>query len=215
MGGRAIAAFVDDLSNWYVRRSRRRFWEGDPVAFATLRECLVTVAKLLAPFTPFVADEIYGNLDGAEPSVHLCDWPDGAAPRDEELESAMATARETVRLGLAARGQAKVKVRQPLREAVVVAAGREREAIERLAAVVRDELNVEAVRFVDERRRARLVRAEAELPHARPALRQADAAGRRGRRVARSRRTSPRRCATAATSASPSTARATSSARTT
>jgi isoleucyl-tRNA synthetase len=57
MAGREIAAFVDDLSNWYVRRSRRRFWEGDPVAFATLRECLVTVAKLLAPYTPFVADE--------------------------------------------------------------------------------------------------------------------------------------------------------------
>ena len=149
MAGRSIAAFVDDLSNWYVRRSRRRFWEGDPVAFATLRECLLTTAKLLAPFTPFVSDEIYCNLDGAEPSVHLCDWP--AAPsRDVELESAMATARETVRLGLAARGQAKVKVRQPLREAVVVAAGAERAAIERLADVVRDELNVEALRFVDD-----------------------------------------------------------------
>ena len=149
MAGRSIAAFVDDLSNWYVRRSRRRFWEGDPVAFATLRECLLTTAKLLAPFTPFVSDEIYCNLDGTEPSVHLCDWP--AAPsRDVELESAMATARETVRLGLAARGQAKVKVRQPLREAVVVAAGAERAAIERLADVVRDELNVEALRFVDD-----------------------------------------------------------------
>ncbi len=149
MGGRAIAAFVDDLSNWYVRRSRRRFWEGDPVAFATLRECLVTTAQLLAPFTPFVADEIYDNLDGGEPSVHLTDWPT-PGPRDVGLEVAMATARETVRLGLAARGQAKVKVRQPLREAVVVAAGREREAIEHLAEVVREELNVETLRFVEE-----------------------------------------------------------------
>ena len=148
-GGRAIAAFVDDLSNWYVRRSRRRFWEGDPAAFAVLRECLVTVSKLLAPFTPFVADEIYDNLDGSEPSVHLCDWPQ-PAPRDLGLEVAMATARETVRLGLAARGQAKVKVRQPLREAVVVAGAREREAIERLAGIVRDELNVDSVRFVDD-----------------------------------------------------------------
>ena len=69
--GRAIAAFVDDLSNWYVRRSRRRFWEGDGVAFATLRECLLTTAQLLAPFTPFMADEIYETLDGGEPSVHL------------------------------------------------------------------------------------------------------------------------------------------------
>ncbi len=136
MGGRAIAAFVDDLSNWYVRRSRRRFWEGDPVAFATLRECLVTTAQLLAPFTPFIADEIYDNLDGTEPSVHLTDWPTAGAARDLGLEVAMATARETVRLGLAARGQAKVKVRQPLREAVVVAAGREREAIEHLAEIV-------------------------------------------------------------------------------
>ena len=149
MAGRAIGEFVDDLSNWYVRRSRRRFWEGDPAAFATLRECLLTTAKLLAPFTPFVADEIYENLDGSEPSVHLCDWP-LAGPRDLGLEVAMATARETVRLGLAARGQAKVKIRQPLREAVIVAAGREREAIERLADVVRDELNVEALRFVEQ-----------------------------------------------------------------
>ena len=147
MGGRAIATFVDDLSNWYVRRSRRRFWDGDPAAFATLRECLLTTAKLLAPFTPFVADEIYETLDGSFGSVHLCDWPT-AGPRDPELEVAMAIARETVRLGLGARGQAKLKVRQPLREVVVVAAGPEREAIERLIDIVRDELNVKTVRFV-------------------------------------------------------------------
>jgi isoleucyl-tRNA synthetase len=148
-GGREIAEFVDDLSNWYVRRSRRRFWEGDSAAHETLRHCLVTVAQLLAPYTPFVADEIYDNLDGSEPSVHLCDWP-AAEPRDIELEVAMSIARETVRLGLAARGAAKLKVRQPLREAVVVAAGREREAIERLQGVVREELNVKALRFVSE-----------------------------------------------------------------
>jgi isoleucyl-tRNA synthetase len=148
-GGRAIQEFVDELSNWYVRRSRRRFWDGDPAAFATLRECLVTVAKLLAPFTPFIADEIYDNLDGAEPSVHLCDFPE-PGPRDQELEEAMAVARETVRRGLAARGQAKIKVRQPLRAAVVVATGREREAIERLTGIVRDELNVHELRFVSE-----------------------------------------------------------------
>ncbi len=146
-GGRAIAAFVDELSNWYVRRSRRRFWEGDPAAFATLRECLLTTAKLLAPFTPFVADEIYETLDGELGSVHLCDWP-APAPRDVDLEVAMAIARETVRLGLAARGQAKLKVRQPLREAVIVAAGPEQEAIDRLADVVLEELNVKALRFV-------------------------------------------------------------------
>ena len=148
--GRAIAGLVDELSNWYVRRSRRRFWDGDPQAFATLRTCLATLAKLLAPFCPFIADEIYDNLDGTLASVHLCDFPAGEElpPRDEDLESAMALARETVRLGLGARGKAKIKVRQPLLEAVVVADGREREAIERLAEVVREELNVRRLRFV-------------------------------------------------------------------
>ncbi len=148
--GRAIASLVDELSNWYVRRSRRRFWDGEPAAFETLRTCLVTIAKLLAPFCPFIADEIYDNLDGELASVHLCDFPTGAelAPRDEQLEQAMALARETVRLGLGARGQAKIKVRQPLAEAVVVADGRERGAIERLTDVVREELNVRNVRFV-------------------------------------------------------------------
>jgi isoleucyl-tRNA synthetase len=147
--GREIAEYVDELSNWYVRRSRRRFWESDPVAFTTLWTCLTTVAKLLAPFTPFLADEIYDNLDGAEQSVHLCDFP-VPGERDQPLESAMVVARETVRLGLAARGQAKLKVRQPLRAAVVVATGFEREAIERMAAIVREELNVRELRFVSE-----------------------------------------------------------------
>jgi isoleucyl-tRNA synthetase len=149
MAGRAIQEFVDDLSNWYVRRSRRRFWDGDPAAFQVLRTALLTVAQLLAPFCPFVADEIYDNLDGREASVHLTDWPQARA-RDQDLEQAMAVARETVRLGLAARGQAQLKVRQPLRAAVVVATGAERAAIERLAEVVREELNVRELRFVSE-----------------------------------------------------------------
>jgi isoleucyl-tRNA synthetase len=149
LGGRAISEFVDELSNWYVRRSRRRFWDGDAAAFEVLHTTLVTVAQLLAPFCPFVADEIYDNLDGAQPSVHLTDFPTAGA-RDLELEQAMATARETVRLGLAARGQAKIKVRQPLRAAVVVATGDERIAIERLGEIVREELNVRELRFVSE-----------------------------------------------------------------
>ena len=147
--GQAIATFVDELSNWYVRRSRARFWDGDPAAFGTLRTCLVGVAHLLAPFCPFVADEIYDNLDGAEPSVHLCDFPEVGA-RDVELEAAMGVVRETVRLGLAARGQAKLGVRQPLRAAVVVAAGGERAAIERLEDIVRAELNVKQLRYVSQ-----------------------------------------------------------------
>jgi isoleucyl-tRNA synthetase len=148
--GRAIAELLDDLSNWYVRRSRRRFWDGEAVAFETLRTCLLAVVKMLAPFCPFVADEIYDNLDGELGSVHLCDFPtpEEVGERDQDLEQAMALARETVRLGLGARGKAKIKIRQPLREAAVVADTRERQAIERLVDVVREELNVEQVRFV-------------------------------------------------------------------
>ena len=147
--GRAVAEFVDDLSNWYVRLSRRRFWDGDPAAFAALHESLVTVAKLLAPLTPFVADEIYENLDGSEPSVHLTDFP-VAGERDQQLESDMQVVRDAVELGRAARAQAKLKVRQPLQEAVVVAADREREAIERLEQLLSEELNVKSVRYVSE-----------------------------------------------------------------
>jgi isoleucyl-tRNA synthetase len=148
--GRAIAQFVEDLSNWYVRLSRRRFWRGDdPAAFETLRECLLGVSKLLAPLTPFITDEIYDNLDGSEPSVHLCDFPE-PGPRDEDLEWRMNVVRAAVELGRAARGHAKMKVRQPLREAVIVAAGRERDAIEGLEDVLKAELNVKGVRYVSE-----------------------------------------------------------------
>jgi len=147
--GRAVAEFVDDLSNWYLRLSRRRFWDGDPAAFAVLRNCLVTVAKLLAPLTPFVTDAIYENLDGAEPSVHLCDFPE-PGERDEQLEWEMEVVRDAVELGRAARAHAKLKVRQPLREAVVVAAERERDAIEALQRLVTEELNVKSIRYVSE-----------------------------------------------------------------
>ena len=139
---------MDELSNWYVRRSRRSFWDGDPAAFATLRECLLGVARLTAPLTPFVADAIYESLDGSEPSVHLCDYPEpDPALRDETLEWQMGVAREAVGLGREARAHGRLKVRQPLREAVVVAAGDERDAIERFNDTVRDELNVKAVRY--------------------------------------------------------------------
>ena len=147
--GRALAEFVDDLSNWYVRLSRRRFWDGDVAAFEVLGECLLTAVKLLAPLAPFVADEIYDNLDGSEPSVHLCDFPQ-AGERDVRLEEDMQVVRDAVELGRAARAHAKLKVRQPLREAVVVAADREREAIGRLEHLLTDELNVKSVRYVSE-----------------------------------------------------------------
>jgi isoleucyl-tRNA synthetase len=107
------------------------------------------VSQLLAPFIPFMADEIYDNLDGSEASVHLCDYPT-PGDRDPALETAMAVVRETVRLGLAARGQAKLKVRQPLRAAVIVASGEEQAAIERLQELVLEELNVKELRYVSQ-----------------------------------------------------------------
>jgi isoleucyl-tRNA synthetase len=157
--GRQIAAFVEELSNWYVRLSRRRFWEGDRAAFATLRHCLLETAALLAPFTPFLADEIHLNLAGGEAeelgelpdSVHLRDFPEpDAALADPELEAAMEAVRRTVELGRAARAQAKVKVRQPLRRAVIVANDAEREAISARAGLVEAELNVKQLDFVTE-----------------------------------------------------------------
>jgi isoleucyl-tRNA synthetase len=154
-----IADYSEDLSNWYLRLSLRRFWDGDEPAFATLRHCLTTVATLLAPFTPFLADEIYTNLavGGDEEgfgdcpdSVHLCDYPEvDEALIDPQLEAGMESVRRTVELGRAARAQAKVKLRQPLRKAVVVASDAERAAIERLAEVVASELNVKEIDFVE------------------------------------------------------------------
>jgi len=158
--GRAIQDFVDDLSNWYVRRSRRRFWKSGHdrdklAAYQTLYECLVTLTKLLAPFTPFVAEEVYQNLvRGADPSaplsVHLCDWPQAQAEvADAQITFDMATARRVVEMGRAARNAAAVKTRQPLPEVVVHAPVAEREALARLREVVIDELNVKDMRLVE------------------------------------------------------------------
>ena len=168
---RAIADYTEELSNWYVRLNRRRFWDGDRAALETLRFCLGETAKLLAPFTPFIADEIHANLffgeeagldkpvdewTNAEPdSIHLCDYPEVEEGLiDDQLEAGMDAVRRTIELGRAARAQAKVKLRQPLRKAVVVASDAEREAIERLTDVVASELNVKQLDFV---------RSEAEL----------------------------------------------------
>ena len=157
--GGAIADYVEDLSNWYVRLSRRRFWEGDRAAFATLRHCLLETVALLAPFIPFLADEIHANLAGGEvgdfgglpDSVHLRDFPEPDPElADPELEAAIAAVRRTVELGRAARAQAKVKVRQPLRRAVIVAADSEREAIAARAPLIETELNVKQLEFVAE-----------------------------------------------------------------
>jgi isoleucyl-tRNA synthetase len=149
--GRAIAEYVEELSNWYVRLSRRRFWDGDRAAFATLRHCLLETVAMLAPFIPFLADEIHRNLAGpeAESSVHLRDFPAvDEALADPALEQGMEAVRLTVELGRAARAQAKAKVRQPLRRAVIVANDAERAAIEARADLVTAELNVKELDFV-------------------------------------------------------------------
>jgi isoleucyl-tRNA synthetase len=157
--GRAIADFVDELSNWYVRRSRRRFWKSEAdadkiAAYLTLNECLVTLAELLAPFTPFLAEELYQNLVAerspeAPESVHLVDWPVAdEALIDEDLSFRMAVARQVVNMGRAARNSAQIKTRQPIEVAVVAAGDRQRAAVESLAAVVAEELNVKAIEYV-------------------------------------------------------------------
>ena len=142
----AIDRFVDDLSKWYVRRSRARFWNVDAAgvdgaAHATLHECLVTTSKLLAPFCPFVADDIHRTLAGS--SVHLADWPlPDPALVDPSLEVEMARARQLVSLGLAARGDARLKVRQPLRRALLLGAD---DLPQEVIAEVSGALNVRAV----------------------------------------------------------------------
>lgn len=146
-GATRLATFVDDLSNWYVRRSRGRFWRADDsAAHATLHHCLVRVAELLAPFCPFLADELHTTLTGGD-SVHLADWPQPGGYRDDALTAEMAAARRLVVLGRAARTDAKVKVRQPLSRALLlhpgVALGPE------VLAEVASELNVKALEAVD------------------------------------------------------------------
>jgi isoleucyl-tRNA synthetase len=154
---RELDRFLDDLSNWYVRRSRRRFWDPtragagpDKVAaHLTLYECLTTVARLLAPFTPFVSEAMWRTLaagrDGAPESVHLADYPEAdPAARDEALESSMDAARRVVSLGRTVRTDARVRVRQPLaRAAVHVPPGAG--DLEPLAGLIADELNVKSV----------------------------------------------------------------------
>jgi isoleucyl-tRNA synthetase len=142
-----LATFIDDLSNWYVRRSRPRFWKAsDPQAHAALHRCLVTVAELLAPFCPFLADELHATLTGG-PSVHLADWPGTGGWRDDDLAASMAAARRLVALGRAARTDAKVRVRQPLPRALLLHPGIRvgSEVLDEIAT----ELNVKVLEDVD------------------------------------------------------------------
>jgi isoleucyl-tRNA synthetase len=163
-GARAIEAFVDDLSNWYVRRSRRRFWrglsEGDvdkQSAYDTLYTALVTLSKLLAPFTPFVAEEIYRNLlvsdDATAPiSVHLATWPEADRTLiDERLNAETQLVKRVCSLGRAARAKAQIKVRQPVAEVLVkVRTPEEGQALNRNQNLVLEELNAKSLALLED-----------------------------------------------------------------
>jgi isoleucyl-tRNA synthetase len=162
--GRRIAEFVDDLSNWYVRRSRRRFWAGDTGALGTLHECLEVLTRLLAPFTPFITEAVHEALVSSvwpdQPdSVHLRQWPVVGADGgrfDPDLSARMALVRRLVELGRSARTEAKVRTRQPLGRALVAAPGWSELPAE-LRALIADELNVATVDALTEQAGAGLV----------------------------------------------------------
>ena len=144
---RRIQRFVDDLSNWYVRRSRRRFWKSQAdrdklAAYQTLFETLTTLCRLMAPFVPFMADAMYRNLSEGK-SVHLSDFPEPSSAHDPAVEASMALARQAVEAGLAARDAARFKVRQPLASFALPGDP----LPEEVAAIVREELNVKRLIF--------------------------------------------------------------------
>ncbi len=157
----AVEEFLEDLSNWYVRRSRRRFWKSEQdaekrAAYATLYRVLTTLIRLLAPVLPFVTEAMYQNLvrsgdEDALESVHHTLWPEASLDRiDEELLAEMALAREVVAQGHSARNSQGVKLRQPLSRALVYLDTSMGELREDLVDLVQDELNVKEVVFVDE-----------------------------------------------------------------
>lgn len=158
--GRLIQEFVDNLSNWYVRRSRRRFWKGEEdkdkiSAYKTLYECLLTVSRLCAPYIPFISEEIYKNLTGSLgtgfESVHLEKFPEpNDLDIDNDLSFKMGIARRAVGLGRSVRSKVNIKIRQPLQNAIVFAGtGNEKiNAIRHFEDVIAEELNVKKISFV-------------------------------------------------------------------
>ncbi|HKJ27614.1 MAG TPA: class I tRNA ligase family protein [Anaerolineales bacterium] len=154
-----LETFIDDFSNWYVRRSRRRFWKSEQdndknMAYATMYHVLLKLAKTLAPFVPFVTEEMYQNLvrtvrEDAYDSIHHTDWPTvDEDALDQALVSDMDTARRVASLGLSARNTAGIKVRQPLAKAMVFNEKEIHELSDELAEIVTDELNVNGLEFV-------------------------------------------------------------------
>ncbi len=146
--GAALARFIDDLSNWYVRRSRRRFWDGDVAALSTLQHCLTTLTLLMAPMVPFITEHVWQKLirkvdTNAALSVHLADFPVADSTLiDKKLSSDVSLTRRLVELGRAARAQSQVKIRQPLSRALIAASGWKSLSPE-LRDQIADELNVE------------------------------------------------------------------------
>lgn len=160
---RAVSGFtVDQLSNWYVRRNRRRFWKSETgpdktAAYQTLYECLETVAKLMAPFAPFLAEELYRNLNGVtrreeSASVHLALLPDvQEQERNNDLERKMERAERIVMIVRAMRMKANLKVRQPLRRIILpVASAADRREVEQMQEIILDEINVKKIEYVSD-----------------------------------------------------------------
>ena len=153
-----FSRFIDDLTNWYIRRSRRRFWKSDSdrdknEAYATLHYVLLVFAKTAAPFIPFTTEAIYRALrtPNMPESVHLCDYPVPEDCRDEYLEKQMALTMTAVSLGRFLRTANNLKVRQPLARAVLAAGSPEaREMLEKTAGIIADELNVKKVEFTSD-----------------------------------------------------------------
>ncbi|MFE5165592.1 isoleucine--tRNA ligase [Streptomyces sp. NPDC056697] len=153
--GKLLSAFVDDLSNWYVRRSRRRFWQGDAAALRTLHDVIETVTRLMAPLVPFITERVWQDLvvpvvPEAPASVHLTIWPEpDRSMIDPALSAQMTLVRRLVELGRATRAESGVKTRQPLSRALVAAAGFETLGAE-LRAQIEEELNVSSLASLSE-----------------------------------------------------------------
>ncbi len=158
--GQAVEKLIDQLSNWYVRRNRRRFWKSDDgddkqAAYLTLYECLDVIQKIIAPFMPFLAEEIYQNLsnctDDSKESVHLTDWPQVRNDYlNEDLVFEMDVVQTVVGLGRSAREESRVRVRQPLSRMLVSTTDfASRKAISRHLSQIHEELNIKNVAFID------------------------------------------------------------------
>ena len=186
---RPFVVFIDDLTNWYIRRSRRRFWksqddEDKAQAYETLYTVLLQLSKIAAPFIPFVSEAIYRNLRQVSmpESVHLCDFPTADRDqRDEELEAEMASVMTVVRLGRLLRTEHTLKVRQPLSQIHIISRNVETlRRLEVLGDIILDELNVKDVVFDDDELRLATLKGKADFkrlgPRLGPKVKQAAAA---------------------------------------